>query len=539
MEVASRVKPGVLAVLLTQSIAATGTMAVMPTLPFFAMQRLGASALEVSLLASCYNFAQFICSPAVGALSDRIGRKWVMLGGLLLQAFSNCIQAEADSAGALLLARGLIGIAASTGPVEMAYIMDWVQDEKWLSHVLAMQRVVCNAGALLGPLLAHSLERFGFPTLCRGLACINLSCMLIGSILWDSNLPFTDGEAVSSSSSSSRPGEVLRTGGAPCMRDNCIAVISRGGLCYLLSVSFAFTFSCGVSDGPEPLFLKERFGFQQAQFGWYFMVANASTLLWSPLVPLLIAHFGSLNACAAGCFGNAGAVIALIALRGVTAVPYFYVAATVGLFGSMVGLGFMGLVSKNCPRNLLGTMLGLKSSLDGMAGTAAPAVGGCLYYIGSLLPYTATAAVSAFVAFLYISLPPEVVSNKNDLSEELKPLMKPKLKDEDQEEMHPPQAGMKRVASAGLPMSLYAGKNFSSQYLLNQLSLVMDPELKSLYNRTMDKIEKEKGMRPSATIGDSMFAAEGARSSHSRNLSEERRGSSHDALVSGQQEEDP
>jgi len=530
MESAQRIKPGVLAVLLTQSIAATGTMAVMPTLPFFAIQRLGASALEISLLASCYNFAQFIFSPAVGALSDRVGRKWVMLGGLLLQAFSNCIQAEADSAGALLFARGLIGIATSTGPVEMAYIMDFTPDERWLSHVLSLQRVVCNAGALMGPLLAHSFERYGFPALCRGLACINLTCLLIGSILWESKPPLPpSGQASSSSASSSRPGEVAHTGGAPCMRDNCLAVIANGSLCYLLSVSFAFTFACGVSDGPEPLFLKERFGFQQAQFGWYFMVANASTLVWSPMVPSLIAHFGSLNACAAGCFGNAAAVVAIIALRGVPSVPYFYVAATVGLFGSMVGLGFMGLVSKNCPKSLLGTMLGLKSSLDGMAGTAAPAVGGCLYYIGRLLPYAATAAISALVAFLYISLPPSV--SKNDLSEELKPLMKPKLKAEDQE-VEPQTSGMKRVASAGISMSVYAGKNFTSQYLLNQLSLVMDPELKSLYNRTMDKIEKEKGMRPSATVGDNLYAAEARSSEHGRKLAEANRGSSsHDALM--------
>jgi len=421
--------------------------------------------------------------------------------------------------------------------------MDYTPDERWLSHVLSLQRVVCNAGALLGPLLAHSFERYGFPTLCRGLACINLTCLLIGSILWEGKTPLLHGEQASSSgASSSRPGEVAHIGGgAACMRDNCLAVIANGSLCYLLIVSFAFTFACGVSDGPEPLFLKERFGFQQAQFGWYFMVANASTLVWSPMVPTLIAHVGSLNACAAGCLGNAAAVVAIIALPGVPSVPFFYVAATVGLFGSMVGLGFMGLVSKNCPKSLLGTMLGLKSSLDGMAGTAAPAVGGCLYYIGRLLPYAATAAISALVAFLYISLPASV--SKNDLSEELKPLRKPKLKAEDQE-VEPQTSGMKRVASAGISMSVYAGKNFTSQYLLNQLSLVMDPELKSLYDRTVDKIEKEKGMRPSATVGDNLYAAEARSSEHGRKLAEANRGSSsHDALaqresrdLSGEQE---
>ncbi|CAE7911428.1 unnamed protein product, partial [Symbiodinium necroappetens] len=54
----------------------------------------------------------------------------VMLGGLLLQALSNSFQAEADSPAALLLARGFVGLATSTGPVEMAYIMDYTRDEQ-------------------------------------------------------------------------------------------------------------------------------------------------------------------------------------------------------------------------------------------------------------------------------------------------------------------------------------------------------------------------------------------------------------------------
>eukprot|EP00931_Biecheleriopsis_adriatica_P088176 TRINITY_DN62549_c0_g1_i1.p1 TRINITY_DN62549_c0_g1~~TRINITY_DN62549_c0_g1_i1.p1 ORF type:complete len:554 (-),score=103.23 TRINITY_DN62549_c0_g1_i1:48-1709(-) len=531
----SQIEPGVAAVLLTQCIAAAGTMAVMPALPFFAMQHLRASALEVAMLSSCYNFAQMIFSPSIGALSDRVGRKWVMLGGLLFQAFCNAFQAEAESPEALLMARGLVGIAMSTGPVEMAYIMDFTRNETQLSQTLALQRVVCNAGALCGPLIAHMFDRFpnGFPALCRALACINLSCLLIGSLLWESKSARSaddDFEEASSSSSSRRPAQ-RATGGAPGMRDNWLEVLFNGGLCYLLAISFAFTFSAGISDGPEPLFLKDRFGFGQAQFGWFFMVSNASTLIWSPMVPLLISHVGSLKACAAGCLGNSAATVFIIALQGVPLVPYIYAAATVGLFSSMVGLGFMGLVSKTCPKHLLGTTLGLKTSLDGMAGTAAPAVGGCLYYVARMLPYTATAAVSALVAFLYVSLPASV--SKKDLSEELKMLKVPRKAKEDKEaDQQTSHKGMRRIASAGLPMTTYAGKNFSSQCLLNQISLVMDPELKDLYNRTVGKIEKEKGrtssgsgMRPSATVATGLCATEAARTyEHDRNLSEAKRG---------------
>ncbi|CAE8609860.1 unnamed protein product, partial [Polarella glacialis] len=177
--------PGVAAVILTQTIAAVGTMAVVPSLPFFALNKLGASAVEVSMLGACYNFTQMLCSPAIGSLSDRIGRKWVMLGGLLLQALCNCVQAEVQSPAGLLMARAMVGAAISTGPVEMAYIMDFTQSEADLGHTLALQRMCCNAGALLGPLIARSMEPFGFPLLSRGLACINLICLLLGAFLWE------------------------------------------------------------------------------------------------------------------------------------------------------------------------------------------------------------------------------------------------------------------------------------------------------------------------------------------------------------------
>eukprot|EP00439_Symbiodinium_sp_Y106_P069508 s498_g11.t5 len=147
------------------------------------------------------------------------------------------------------------------------------------------------------------------------------------------------------------------------------------------------------------------------------------------------------------------------------------------------------LVSKNCPRHLLGTMLGLKNALDGMAGTAAPAVGGMLYYIGRPLPYTVAAVFAFAMAVFYISLPPSV--SKQDMSEELKPLMTPKVKAETEEAEV--KAPLRHVQSSALPLSMYAGKHYSSQCLLNQLSLVMDPELRELYNITVDRIEKEKG----------------------------------------------
>eukprot|EP00439_Symbiodinium_sp_Y106_P069168 s498_g11.t2 len=338
------VKPGVAAVLLTQAIGAIGNMAVLPVLPFFAVQQLGASALEVALLASCFNFTQMVFAPCVGAISDHFGRKYVMLGGLLLQALSNSFQAEADSPAALLLARGFVGLATSTGPVEMAYIMDYTRDEQQLSYILALQRVVCNGGALLGPVLAHSFQGYGFPAFCRGFACINLLCLFLGSLLWENYSQSLPDEACGSTPLSIQRSrsDLSKSGQGRIPGEHYLAVLFHGGVCYLLGASFGFSFALGVSEGPEPLFLKERYFFGQTEFGWFFMVSNASTLMWSPVIPMFISYVGARIACACGCLGSASALLFLIALKGCKWVPYIYVAATVGLFSTMVGLGFMG-----------------------------------------------------------------------------------------------------------------------------------------------------------------------------------------------------
>eukprot|EP00933_Yihiella_yeosuensis_P083042 TRINITY_DN97130_c0_g1_i1.p1 TRINITY_DN97130_c0_g1~~TRINITY_DN97130_c0_g1_i1.p1 ORF type:complete len:232 (-),score=33.27 TRINITY_DN97130_c0_g1_i1:132-788(-) len=202
----------------------------------------------------------------------------------------------------------------------------------------------------------------------------------------------------------------------------------------------------------------------------------------------------------------------------------------------MVGLGFMGLVCKACPRALLGAMLGLKTSLDGMAGTAAPAVGGLLYYIGKLCPYAATALVTATVALLYTLLPPEVGGEEATGTEVVEPLLC-SFKEADDQPQQVPLGRLPRRPSASLGMNLYAGKTFSSQCLLNQISLTMDPELKRLYDRTLRKIGKVRGagrggLRTTATVGQLCASDTDRIFAHDRELRHARNFASDDRLWS-------
>ena len=175
---------GVYGILLTQTLNALATMVVLPTLPFFAM-KLGATALEVSLMNSAYNLAQMFCSPLLGALSDRYGRKRVMLAGICVQMLCNVFMAQSHTLMQLLFARMAVGMALSTGPVEMAYIMDFLHSEQELSRVLSLQRVMTSAGALAGPLVARTFDKLQFKTICLGVVGVNVLNFFIGLLLWE------------------------------------------------------------------------------------------------------------------------------------------------------------------------------------------------------------------------------------------------------------------------------------------------------------------------------------------------------------------
>ena len=273
------IEAGIYGILFTQTLNALATMVVLPTLPFFAM-KLGASALEVSLMNSAYNLAQMFCSPLMGALSDRFGRKRVMLLGIFAQMICNGFMTQARTLTQLMLARMAVGIALSTGPVEMAYIMDFLQSEQELSRVLALQRVMTSAGALAGPLVARSFDKLPFSTLCGGVVIINLVNLMIGCFLWEDaktekskSLADMDTDAAASSDAETDKS----------LSESLYMVFSNSAACALLLVSFVYALGFAIGDGPEMVFFKERYGFGKDQAcNFYLLLGQAvvSGLIW-------------------------------------------------------------------------------------------------------------------------------------------------------------------------------------------------------------------------------------------------------------------
>ncbi|CAE7252668.1 tetA [Symbiodinium natans] len=472
------IRLGIYGILLTQTLNALATMVVLPTLPFFAMT-LGASALEVSLMNSGYNLAQMFCSPLLGAMSDRYGRKRVMLGGICIQMVCNTFMAQSHSLTQLLLARTAVGMALSTGPVEMAYIMDFLRSEEELSRVLSLQRVMTSAGALAGPLVARTFDKLHFQTLCLGVVGVNVLNLLIGAVLWED-------AAKPEGRDRKKPIQVEQDESMEEAPDKSIgeqlsAMFANQAACGLLLVSFVYALGFAIGDGPEMVFFKERFGFGKEQACMFYLLTNVSTLVCSAWVPALLTNFGALTLCIAGTLG--GSVCSLLLVFGPTAawVPYTFGISMVGLFGTMIGMGFMHLVREYCPEDLMGTMFGIQSSLNGAAGALAPPFGGWLYRLNIFLPFLCTSASCALTGLLYeIALPKAGKQTVKETKTEIQ---------QDETVVHRKMPKLRRLSTLGRP--IYHDKSFIIQVCANELSIGLNPESMYFYRRMRERLRDE------------------------------------------------
>jgi MFS family permease len=146
----------------------------MPVLPFYAAEY-GASATTLGLILAIYAAAQFVFAPVWGRLSDRVGRRRVLVFTVTGTALSLLLLGLADSLVGIFLARLLAGAFAANVSVASAYIAD-VTDDDERTRWMGMLGASFGIGFVLGPALGGGLAPFGYtvPILtAAGLAALN------------------------------------------------------------------------------------------------------------------------------------------------------------------------------------------------------------------------------------------------------------------------------------------------------------------------------------------------------------------------------
>ncbi len=147
-----------LIIIFTVLVDVIGFGIVIPILPFY-VGSFGASAFTITLLFACFSFFAFISSPFLGALSDKIGRRPVLIVSILSTAVGWFVFASAHTIAVLFLGRIIDGVAAGNFTIAQSYLVDMSRDEKERTTNLGIIGATFGIGFMLGPLIGGLLSK--------------------------------------------------------------------------------------------------------------------------------------------------------------------------------------------------------------------------------------------------------------------------------------------------------------------------------------------------------------------------------------------
>ncbi|MGV6889031.1 TCR/Tet family MFS transporter [Rhodophyticola sp. SM2404] len=173
-------------ILITVVINSIGIGLILPVMPDLIEDVQGASLSDAALwggvLAASYAVMQFLFSPVVGNLSDRFGRRPVLLLSLFVMMLDYIVLAFADSIWLLLLGRLIAGGAASTQSTALAYMADISAPEKRAKN-FGLISAGFGVGFVLGPIIGGFLGGFDLRAPFIAAACIAGANLLLGWFL--------------------------------------------------------------------------------------------------------------------------------------------------------------------------------------------------------------------------------------------------------------------------------------------------------------------------------------------------------------------
>ena len=366
-----------------------------PVEPYY-IQMFGATSATMGWLTASFSLAQFVFSPLWGRLSDRIGRRPVMMIGLLGYAVSMTLFALARSIPHLFFARSLAGILSSaTLPTAMAVISDTTSEDE-RAKGMGLLGAAFGLGAIFGPFVGGVLGDVGIRLPFFVTAALSLVTLLL--VWW--MLP-----------ESLRP-ENRKASAEPISRLQAF----QPDTSWLYAVAFLTTFSLAGLETAFPFFAYDRLGSTTRSVGYIFAVMGiAGAIVQGGLIGPIRKRIGEERMIPLGLLISAVALV-MIALSHHAVAG----AAALSLFAAGNGLIRPANVSLITRRTKVGHGLavGVYDSMDALGRVLGPIAGGTLYVLRDSLPFLGAAAVTllACLLFMSVALPRLRVSQESPLA---------------------------------------------------------------------------------------------------------------------------
>ncbi len=373
---------------LTVFIHLVGFGLLLPLLPYYA-ETYGATGVAVGLLNTSYSFMQFLSSPLWGRLSDRIGRRPVILASLIATAASYIVFGLATSLPVLFASRIFAGIAGGVIPTTQAYIADTTTPAE-RTKGMGLIGAAFGLGFIFGPALGGVLSRYGYSVPAFAAAGLALLAALFATFY----LPESHPKAARSAMATRPLTPLLPT-----------AMLRRPEMRPVFLLFFLGTLCFSALEATFALFGEHEYRIGPSHVGYLFaVVGTLSAAMQLGFVGWLSRRFGERALVLAGFTIMAAGMIC----AGITP-P---IALMVGAMGAIaIGNGLAapslaGLVSVSTSAEDQGGALGAYQSMGSLARSAGPFLGGFAFdYLGPGSPLWIGGIVVALSTLLALQLP--------------------------------------------------------------------------------------------------------------------------------------
>ncbi|WP_347827298.1 MFS transporter [uncultured Planktomarina sp.] len=388
-------------IIITLTIDAMGIGLIIPVMPDLLQQieggDLGNAAIWGGILATVFAVMQFIFGPTIGSLSDRFGRRPVLLVSLVIIAVDFIVMGLAHSIWLLVFTRIIGGIAAATQATAAAFISDISTPENRSAN-FGFLGATFGVGFVLGPLMGGLLGEVGLRVPFFAAAALATLNLILGYFV----LPETVTDQTR------RPFDIKRANPLGALTQ--IRLIP--GLSRFLLVFFLYEFAFYVYPAVWVYYAKAQFGWDSGMLGvslasFGISVAVVEGILIRRILPWL----GERRTIVLGFIFSIGIFVVLGFL---TSGFWALLLAPISALGSVVIPAMRGIFANKAEANQQGEIQGIVSSTQSLAVIFAPLVLTYVFYASTRpdgpiflpgAPFLLAAAIVGLTLTLFVTRP--------------------------------------------------------------------------------------------------------------------------------------